>query len=125
MDTVDFRAFDYIFSRITDGFLFERFTQTLLSLLSACFKDKHLVSCYLRPDFLLNYIALSARRGYATKVFDQLFPTLIGVSLSHHVPKELSHGVHQAIHNHKSLSPSRVRAIYGLAFHSIDDRGLS
>lgn len=80
---------------------------------STCFKDKHLVSCYLRPDFLLNYIALSARRGQATKVFDQMFPTLIGVSLSHHVSKELSHGVHEAIDKHRALSPSRVRAIMG------------
>lgn len=78
-----------------------------------CFKDKQFVSCYLRPDFLLNYIALSARSGHATKVFDQMFPTLIGVTLSHHVTTELSQGIHEAIKAHSELSAARVKAVIG------------
>ena len=87
-------------------------TQTFRAV-TACFKEKNLVSCYLRADFLLNYIALSSRSCNASKVFDQMFPTLIGVSLSHHVTKEMSHGVHNAIDQHKNLSPARVKAIMG------------
>ena len=80
---------------------------------TTCFKDRGLVNCYLRPDFLLNYIALSARGSSASKVFDQMFPTLIGVSLSHHVTEEMSQGVHDAIKRHKDLSAARVKAIIG------------
>ncbi len=91
----------------------------------SCFKDKQHVSCYLRPDFLLNYIALSARSGHASKVFDQMFPTLIGVSLSHHVTPELSRGVHNAIRKHKQMSPARVKAVIGsLATRLMTDGGL-
>ena len=80
---------------------------------TTCFKDRKLVSCYLRPDFLLHYIALSARSSSASKVFDQMFPTLIGVSLAHHVTDEMSHGVHDAIKRHKDLSSARVKAVIG------------
>jgi hypothetical protein len=79
----------------------------------ACFTDKALVSCYLRPDFLLNYIALSKRTGGATKVFDQMFPTLIGVGLSHHVTEEINVAVRAAISKHKALGSSRIKAVIG------------
>jgi hypothetical protein len=42
-----------------------------------------------------------------------MFPTLIGVSLSHHVTSELSQGVHEAILAHKELSSTRVKAVIG------------
>ncbi len=91
----------------------------------SCFKNKQHVSCYLRPDFLVNYIALSARSGHASKVFDQMFPTLIGVSLSHHVTPELSHGVHNAIKKHKEMSAARVKAVIGsLSTRLMTDGGL-
>jgi hypothetical protein len=79
----------------------------------SCFRDRLLTSCYLRPDFLLNYIALSSRAGSASKVFDVMFPTLIGVSLSHHVTPELSRGVHNAILEHKELPTARIKAVIG------------
>jgi len=75
-----------------------------------CFKPDKPVSCYLRPDFLLNYIALSDRANTASKVFDEMFPTLIGVSLSHHVTDDMSKAVHDVIKSHKGLSTSRLKA---------------
>ncbi|MFY9271180.1 MAG: hypothetical protein WAO55_15665 [Candidatus Manganitrophaceae bacterium] len=42
-----------------------------------------------------------------------MFPTLIGVGLSHHITPELSHGVHKAIKKHKELSTARVKAVIG------------
>jgi hypothetical protein len=80
---------------------------------TSCFKGEQLASCYLRPDFLLTYIALSSKARSASKVFDAMFPTLIGVSLSHHVTPELSQGVHDAILVHKGLSSARVKSVLG------------
>ena len=77
----------------------------------ACFTNPEPESCYLRPDFLLNYIALSSRGGQATKVFDDMFPTLVGISLSHHVPQELSRAVQIVVKKHKDTKPSRRKAI--------------
>jgi hypothetical protein len=77
----------------------------------ACFKNPEPESCYLRPDFLLNYIALSSRGAQASKVFDDMFPTLIGISLSHHVPQELSRAVQIVVKKHSETTPSRRKAI--------------
>jgi hypothetical protein len=76
-----------------------------------CYKKSPRVSCYLRPDFLLNYITLSANRRQANKVFDKMFPTLIGISFSHHVTPEVCEVVHQAVLSHKDLAASRVKAV--------------
>jgi hypothetical protein len=78
-----------------------------------CYKNNPRVSCYLRPDFLLNYITLSANRRQANKVFDKMFPTLVGISISHHVTTEVCDAVHQAVLSHKELAASRVKAVVG------------
>lgn len=78
-----------------------------------CYKNDHHVSCYLRPDFLLNFVTLSANQRQANRVFDSMFPTLVGLSISHHVTSEVCEAVNQAISNHKGLSPARVRATIG------------
>lgn len=76
-----------------------------------CYKNDPRVSCYLRPDFLLNYITLSANRRHANKVFDKMFPTLVGISISHHVTSEVCNVVHQAVLTHKDLAEARVKAV--------------
>lgn len=78
-----------------------------------CYKKEPRVSCYLRPDFLLNYITLSANRRQANNVFDRMFPTLVGISISHHVTPEVCEAVHQAVLSHKDLAASRVKAAVG------------
>jgi phytoene/squalene synthetase len=42
-----------------------------------------------------------------------MFPTLVGVSISHHVDDGVSKAVHEAIREHKNLSPSRIKAVIG------------
>jgi hypothetical protein len=78
-----------------------------------CYKKDPRVSCYLRPDFLLNFITLSANRKQADKIYDKMFPTLMGISISHHVSHEVCEAVHQAVLAHKDLTPSRVKAVIG------------
>jgi len=78
---------------------------------SSCFGERYPTSCYIRPDFLLNYISLAPSHGEANRVFDRMFPTLMGVSLSHHIPKDISDIVHKAIKQHSERDASRIRAI--------------
>lgn len=73
--------------------------------------DEYNVSCYLRPDFLLNYISLAPSRDDVNLVYDGMFPTLMGVSLSHHIPDEISKIVHSCIREHSDINPGRRRTI--------------
>jgi len=75
-----------------------------------CFDQKY-VSCYMRTDFLSNYIAFVPRKHNAEKVFDAVFPTLVGVNLSHHIPDSVCNIMHSSINQHTEKSPARIRAI--------------
>lgn len=77
-----------------------------------CFGEKY-VSCYMRTDFLSNYIAFVPRRHDAEKVFDAMFPTLVGVNLSHHIPDSVCNIMHSHINQHAEKSPARIKAIMG------------
>ncbi len=76
-----------------------------------CFPKKNLAHCYLRPDFLLNYVSLSLKGKGARSAFDNMFPSLVGVSLSHHVPDEVSKDVRAFVQHHKDLPKYRVQAV--------------
>jgi len=75
-----------------------------------CFGKKYPTSCYIRPDFLLNYISLAPTLTDANRVFDRMFPTLMGVTLSHHIPNELMDLVHDEIKKHSTKDPGRIHA---------------
>jgi hypothetical protein len=85
-------------------------TTTQLAV-TKCFGDRYPISCYIRPDFLLNYISLAPTPVQADLVFDRMFPTMVGVTLSHHVPDEVSDRVHRAIKEHATKDPSRISAL--------------
>lgn len=76
-----------------------------------CFPKRYTTSCYIRPDFLLNYVSLAPSHDEANRVFDRMFPTLMGVTLSHHIPNEVSGIVHEAIQQHKTKDAGRVKAV--------------
>jgi hypothetical protein len=75
------------------------------------FKNKYQISCYMRPDFLYNHIALAPKKSEIDVMYKQIFPSLIGVNLSFHLPKEVTDYVQQVIAEHSSKNPSRVKAI--------------
>lgn len=85
-------------------------TKTQISL-DKCFGDKYTSSCYIRPDFLYNYISLAPDVDHTNKVFDSLFPSLAGVTISHHIPNEICTTVNQTIKEHAEKDPARIRAI--------------
>lgn len=75
------------------------------------FKDKYSISCYMRADFLYNHIALAPKKNEIDSLYKQIFPSLLGVNISFHLPKEVSEYVQQVIAEHNTKDPSRVRAI--------------
>lgn len=72
---------------------------------------KYRISCYIRPDFLYNYISLAPTKIEVDAAYQQLFPSLIGVNISFHLPKDVTDLVHQRIAEHKSRNPARLKAI--------------
>jgi hypothetical protein len=75
------------------------------------FKDKYKVSCYIRPDFLYNYISLAPSRKEVESAYQELFPSLVGVNISFHLPKEIIELVHTRINEHRQRNPTRVKGI--------------
>jgi hypothetical protein len=84
---------------------------TTYKVVSKLFHEKYKVSCYMRPDFLYNFIALAPTNEEVKNVYQELFPSLVGANISFHLPSELTEFVHQRIAEHKTKSPARIKAI--------------
>lgn len=69
--------------------------------------NKYSVSCYMRPDFLYNYIALAPTKGQIDDTFSVFFPTMLGVNLSTFLPDYVSTIIHKYIKEHEDVSESR------------------
>ena len=68
-------------------------------------------SCYMRPDFLVNYIALTPHPQGVDETFTSLFPTLAGASISQHFNPRIQDSVARAVADFRGKSPARVKAI--------------
>jgi hypothetical protein len=75
----------------------------------ACFGKK--ANCYMRPDFLYNFICLAPSYSEVNRVFDRMFPSLMGVTISHHIPQDVTTAVQRSIKEHGQHDRGRVRAI--------------
>ncbi len=75
--------------------------------------NKNIVSCYIRPDFLYNYISLAPRKPEVDEAFKNMFPTMVGVNISFHLPTEITDFVHKQIKEHRAKNPTRMKAILG------------
>lgn len=72
--------------------------------------EKFHVSCYMRPDFLYNYIALAPKQEEVKEVYDELFPSLLGVNLSYHLPNDVAEQVQKSINDHRDLPNYRKKS---------------
>jgi len=73
--------------------------------------NKYSISCYMRPDFLYNYISLAPTKGQIDDAFTHFFPTLLGVNLSTFLPENVSQVIHNYVKEHKEQSESRKISI--------------
>lgn len=75
------------------------------------FGEKYNVSCYLRADFLYNYISLAPKSKEIDETYKGLFPSLLGINLSFHLPKEVKRYVRDKINEYNSKAPHRLKQI--------------
>lgn len=69
--------------------------------------DKYSVSCYMRPDFLYNYISIAPTKGQIDSAFKDMFPTLLGVNISSYLPDQVSRVIHKYVNEHADESETR------------------
>ena len=86
-------------------------TSTYKAVTRAFGMEKYPVSCYIRPDFIYNYIALKPTAEEVDDAYNEIFPTMLGVNLSYHIPKDVSQIVQEKIKEFHSKPPQRVKQI--------------
>ena len=84
---------------------------TTYKAVSDLFGDKYPVSCYIRPDFLYNHIALAPKKHEIDQLYKEVFPSLLGVNLSFHLPHEVTEFVQERIAEHATKNPERLSSI--------------
>ncbi|MBY8299426.1 hypothetical protein KW538_11025 [Vibrio fluvialis] len=65
----------------------------------------------MRPEFLLNFIALSPNCQKVKNSFQNIFPTIFGIQLGHRLKKEHFHQVLDRVNDWKDFEPGRVTAL--------------
>lgn len=73
------------------------------------FDTRYSVNCYMRSDFLFNYIAMAPKKKEIDNMFKEVFPSLLGINLSYHMPKEICGHVNKALNEHTEKSPTMIR----------------
>lgn len=72
-------------------------------------KNKYNVNCYMRSDFLYNYISLAPKKNEIDNMFREVFPSMMGINLSYHMPKDICSHINKSIVEHKESSPARIK----------------
>lgn len=73
--------------------------------------DRYSRTCYMRPDFLYNYISLAPQKGQVEESFRHLFPTLLGISLSWELPTEATREIQKFLKEHKEAPQGRLKGV--------------
>ena len=75
------------------------------------FRNKYPTSCYIRPDFLHNYICLTPSSAEIDSAYHELFPTLLGVNISFNLPGEVIDVIHKQLREHKDKNVARLTSV--------------
>lgn len=86
-------------------------TSTYRSVIKVLGEDNYPISCYMRPDFIYNYVALAPNKEQVDEVYKSLFPSLLGVNISYHIPKELSEIIQQRLAEFADKPAHRIKSI--------------
>jgi hypothetical protein len=65
----------------------------------------------MRPDFLLNFLALSPKKAEVIRSFKSIFPSTIGLQMGHRMREDLFHLTLEKVKEWKSLEPGRIVAL--------------
>lgn len=64
----------------------------------------------MRPEFVLNYVALSPKAEAVRKTYSSIFPTPIGISIGHSVRDDVMHSFLAKIKSVSDLGEARMKA---------------
>ena len=67
----------------------------------------------MRPEFLMNFIALSPTTEDVRRAYETVFPTLLGVKLSNRIREDLFHGLMKDAKDAMAIDDSRARVMMG------------
>ena len=67
----------------------------------------------MRPEFILNFIALAPKAASVRKSFRDLLPTTVGLQLGQHLKPDVMHQLLSGTEEWASLTPERVSVIIG------------
>lgn len=84
-------------------------TSTYKAVVKCFGHDRYPVSCYIRPDFIYNYIAFRPTSEEIDGAYNEIFPTMLGVNLSYHMPREVSQAVQEKIKEFHDKPSVRVK----------------
>ena len=73
--------------------------------------NKYGRSCYIRPDFLYDYISFAPTKGQIDQAFQNIFPSLLGVNISFALPDDVTKMIHKFVKEHAEQSDTRMKAI--------------
>ncbi len=65
----------------------------------------------MRPEFLLNFIALSPSFEAVRESFSKIFPSTFGIQLGHRLKDDVFHKVMERVKEWKSYEPGRITAL--------------
>ena len=65
----------------------------------------------MRPEFLLNFIALSPTTEEIRRAYETVFPTLLGVKLSNRLREDLFHDLMRKVKDTRSVDDARARVM--------------
>ena len=54
---------------------------------------------------------MAPRKAEVDEAFKNMFPTMVGINISFHLPTEVTNFVHEQINEHKTKNPTRMKAI--------------
>lgn len=73
------------------------------------FRNRFPVNCYMRSDFLYNYISLAPKKKEIDNMFKEIFPSMLGINLSYHLPKDVCTHINKGLNEHSERSVTRVK----------------
>jgi hypothetical protein len=65
----------------------------------------------MRPDFVLNFIALSPKLAEVRRAYENVFPSLLGVRLANRIKEEVYRDMMAKVREAAELEPGRVEAL--------------
>lgn len=102
---------------IYDGFGFRTWwltkETTILSMTGALVQAEGGTPYIMRPEFILNFIALAPKAAEVRKAFSALLPTTAGLQLGRYLREDVMHSLLDDVHTWSELPPERVGIILG------------